>query len=73
MVSRSTGLLAGALGLLLGAGCLHPVTEKVDATICGLATRPRDLDPEQPATLPATMLPTAGKAGAIDSTISQTN
>lgn len=45
MVWRTRGTLAAALGLLLSAGCLHPVREKVDATVCELATRPHDLDP----------------------------
>ncbi len=47
MASRSTGTWIAALGILLIAGCLHPVGEKVDAVVCGLAAKPRDLDGEQ--------------------------
>jgi cobalt-zinc-cadmium efflux system outer membrane protein len=47
MVFRTRGALAGAL--VLSAGCLHPVPEKIDATVCCLAARPRDIDPKQPA------------------------
>jgi cobalt-zinc-cadmium efflux system outer membrane protein len=54
------------LGLLLVVGCLYPVNERIDATVCDLAFRPRDVQPpfvadqaptpapaEKPATLPA--------------------
>jgi cobalt-zinc-cadmium efflux system outer membrane protein len=50
MLRRFTGTPAFAVGLLLAAGCLHPVTEKVDATVCTIAARPRDVDPESVAT-----------------------
>jgi cobalt-zinc-cadmium efflux system outer membrane protein len=56
MFSRSTGTLAAALGLLATTGCLHPVTEKVDATVCSIAARPRDLDPERAAGEPAPLM-----------------
>ncbi len=58
MVRRSTGACAAALALVLTAGCLHPVGEKVDAVVCDLAARPRDVDPEQPGpALPAPPAP----------------
>jgi cobalt-zinc-cadmium efflux system outer membrane protein len=34
-----------AAGLLCLAGCLHPVVEKIDATVCDLAAQPLDLQP----------------------------
>jgi cobalt-zinc-cadmium efflux system outer membrane protein len=51
------------------AGCLHPVTEKVDATVCGLAARPRDLDPAQSTPEPAPVMPPARSSGSGDSFI----
>jgi cobalt-zinc-cadmium efflux system outer membrane protein len=41
---RSPRWLLASLGLL-AAGCLYPVQEKVDRTVCELAIRPRDLAP----------------------------
>jgi cobalt-zinc-cadmium efflux system outer membrane protein len=66
MVSRSSGTLAAAVGLLLCAGCLHPVTEKVDAAVCGLAGRPRDLDPAQPTPEAVPVMPPARSSGSGD-------
>jgi cobalt-zinc-cadmium efflux system outer membrane protein len=34
------------LPVLLLGGCLFPVNEKIDATVCDLASRPRDLQPQ---------------------------
>jgi cobalt-zinc-cadmium efflux system outer membrane protein len=33
------------LGVLLLGGCLYPVNQKLDTTVCDLAARPRDLQP----------------------------
>ena len=44
MDNRSPRWLIAALGLLV-AGCVYPVHEKVDRTVCDLAIRPRDLAP----------------------------
>ncbi|MFO0926904.1 MAG: TolC family protein [Gemmataceae bacterium] len=33
------------LSLLVLTGCLHPVAEKIDATVCELAMKPHDLQP----------------------------
>jgi cobalt-zinc-cadmium efflux system outer membrane protein len=41
---RSPRWLLASLGLAV-AGCLYPVQEKVDHTVCELAMRPRDLAP----------------------------
>jgi cobalt-zinc-cadmium efflux system outer membrane protein len=41
-----------AAGLLCLVGCLHPVAEKVDATVCDLASTPWDLQPIEHAALP---------------------
>lgn len=44
MKTRSPRWLVASLGLLV-AGCVYPVQEKVDRTVCDLAIRPRDLAP----------------------------
>ena len=42
---RRTARGMSAAGLLCLVGCLHPVVEKIDATVCELAAQPRDLQP----------------------------
>jgi cobalt-zinc-cadmium efflux system outer membrane protein len=44
-------------GLLCLAGCLHPVVEHVDTTVCDLAAKPWDLQPIDHALPPATPSP----------------
>src|SRR5579859_3822033 len=45
------------LGLLLAAGCLYPVREKIDCTVCDLAAEPRDVRPAPADQTPPTMPP----------------
>jgi cobalt-zinc-cadmium efflux system outer membrane protein len=67
MVCRQLSSSAAALGLLLlTAGCLHPVPEKIDTTVCNLAARPRDLDPNAITVEPAKTT----SAFATDGTVS---
>lgn len=44
MVSRSLTWRFASLGLLLLAGCLYHVREKIDTEVCDLSTRPWDMD-----------------------------
>jgi cobalt-zinc-cadmium efflux system outer membrane protein len=48
---RRTVQGVSAVGLLCLVGCLHPVAENVDATVCDLAAIPRDLQPLEHADL----------------------
>jgi cobalt-zinc-cadmium efflux system outer membrane protein len=45
------------LGLLLAAGCLYPVREKIDFAVCELANEPRDVRPAPADQTPPTMPP----------------
>jgi cobalt-zinc-cadmium efflux system outer membrane protein len=54
MIRRSLPLLAVLLTL---AGCLHPVRQEIDATVCELASCPRDVMPESPASAPSMVDP----------------
>ena len=51
MIRRTVRVMAAA-GLLCLGGCLYPVAEKVDATVCDLAAHPYDLEPIQQAETP---------------------
>ena len=58
------------LGLLMMGGCLYPVTQKIDATVCDLSSRPLDLQPSQfapdqgrPPTAPSEVKPASYQAG----------
>jgi outer membrane protein, heavy metal efflux system len=50
------------LGLLLAAGCLYPVREKIDFTVCELAAGPRDVQPTPADQTPPTMPPASDPA-----------
>jgi cobalt-zinc-cadmium efflux system outer membrane protein len=51
-----------ALGLVLLAGCLYPVREKIESGVCDLAAQPIDVQPAEPPPSPATPLP-SGERG----------
>jgi cobalt-zinc-cadmium efflux system outer membrane protein len=52
--------LPWSLGLLLLAGCLHPVREEADRMVCDLGAHTMDVEPASPPT-PAGKLPPADK------------
>jgi cobalt-zinc-cadmium efflux system outer membrane protein len=45
MVRLPRGIWAAFAAVLLSAGCLYPVREKIDGVVCDLSIRPRDLEP----------------------------
>ena len=51
MVRRLVPLLAT---LLVVSGCLHPVRQEIDATVCDLASCPRDVLLDVPQSMPST-------------------
>lgn len=69
MALRSHVRCVVALGLLLTAGCLYPVTEKVDFTVCNLAAHPRDLVPDQPTPEITPAVPTSQSSRVSDNTV----
>lgn len=60
MAIRSLAWCAAAGWLTLVCGCLHPVREKVDSTVCDLSARPRDVELGRPEGLPPIMPPAQG-------------
>jgi cobalt-zinc-cadmium efflux system outer membrane protein len=59
MLPRPSLRRISSLGLLLIAGCLYPVGEKIDLTVCDLTAQPRDLQPLTPADQAPPMPPAA--------------
>jgi cobalt-zinc-cadmium efflux system outer membrane protein len=51
------------LVLLLAAGCLYPVREKIDYTLCEMAAQPRDVQPEPTDQTPPVMPPASDSQG----------
>jgi cobalt-zinc-cadmium efflux system outer membrane protein len=57
MIRRFCASLPPSLALLLFAGCLYPVREKVDYVVCDLGAMPRDVEPKRPDEPPPSMPP----------------